>query len=273
MMLNTVLSVILSVVIFGLFSTHSSFAQETLVINIPTGAADPNAPYFWQNEKDGTTNGEIYITLDDTVRWENADTAAHTITSGTPESGPDGLFDSSLFAPGKSFSYTFDEIGEYPYFCMVHPWMKGTVFVESGLDIIPRVGADAGDGITTFDVEYQFNRVVSEARVDEAQKAITFTLIGSAKSDDHSLTLLLPKNLINDPYIVWADGQQITEFEMDSERDINTIELPLKESTQQVTIVGSSVVPEFNTIVALVLAFSIIPIILIRRQSLFNFKN
>jgi predicted secreted protein with PEFG-CTERM motif len=70
-----------------------------------------------------------------TVTWENVDNAAHTVTSGSPSDGPDGVFDSSLImAPMqgvvKTFSHTFDDAGTYDYFCMVHPWMQGSVIVE-----------------------------------------------------------------------------------------------------------------------------------------------
>ena len=33
-------------------------------INIPTGAASPDAPYFWQNEKSGLATGDIDILID-----------------------------------------------------------------------------------------------------------------------------------------------------------------------------------------------------------------
>lgn len=65
-----------------------------------------------------------------TVTWTNADNAAHTVTSGFPEDGPDGLFDSGLFMAQESFSYTFLQSGGYHYFCMVHPWMTGVVDVS-----------------------------------------------------------------------------------------------------------------------------------------------
>lgn len=64
------------------------------------------------------------------VTWSNDDTAAHTVTSGIPAEGPDGVFDSSLFIAGATFEHTFDEPGEYPYYCIVHPWMLGSVTVE-----------------------------------------------------------------------------------------------------------------------------------------------
>lgn len=261
------------IAIFSVIITPQAFAQNTYVINIPTGAADPNAPYFWQSEKDGSTTGDIHINKGDSVRWENADTAPHTVTSGIPKEGPDEIFDSALFAPGKSFSFTFEDLGEYPYFCLIHPWMTGTVMVGSGLHIIPEVGADAGDGETTFDVEYQFNRVISEAKVDESQKAITFTIIGSTKSDDHNLNLLIPKNLLNDPYAIWVDGEQRTDFDLSSEGGINNLNILLTESTEQIIIVGSSVVPEFGTIAGIVLALSVFPLILLRKIGLIAFPK
>ena len=40
-----------------------------------------------------------------------------------------GVFDSSLIMAGQSYSFTFDTAGTYPYHCMVHPWMQGTIIV------------------------------------------------------------------------------------------------------------------------------------------------
>lgn len=73
----------------------------------------------------------VFVRVGDTVTWTNADLAAHTITSGVlTEGGPDGVFDSGLFSPGTEFSHTFEKADEYPYFCLVHPWMAGLVVVE-----------------------------------------------------------------------------------------------------------------------------------------------
>ena len=73
----------------------------------------------------------VTIDVGSEVIWENTDNAAHTITSGTPEAGPDGHWDSSLVMAGGSFSFMFHEAGSYDYFCMVHPWMAGLVIVEA----------------------------------------------------------------------------------------------------------------------------------------------
>jgi len=73
---------------------------------------------------------EFSIAVGGEVIWSNVDSAAHTVTSGNPSDGADGIFDSSLFMAGTTFSHTFDEAGTYEYFCMVHPWMRGIIQVS-----------------------------------------------------------------------------------------------------------------------------------------------
>ena len=71
----------------------------------------------------------VTVDLGTIVTWSNTDTAAHTATSGYAADGPDGVFDSSLVMAGGSFSYTTNTVGSFDYFCMVHPWMNGSVVV------------------------------------------------------------------------------------------------------------------------------------------------
>ncbi len=68
---------------------------------------------------------EIEIAAGTTVRWPNSDTVEHTVT----EVGDNPRFDSGLYGPGESFEFTFDEPGTYEYFCIPHPFMRGTVVV------------------------------------------------------------------------------------------------------------------------------------------------
>jgi plastocyanin len=100
-------------------------APQTHNVSIPAGVSSPGC----EATKECYTPDSIEIIAGDTVSWSNDDTAAHTVTSGTPE-GPDGIFDSSLFMAGSTFEFTFDDVGTYPYFCMVHPWMTGEVIVN-----------------------------------------------------------------------------------------------------------------------------------------------
>jgi len=100
----------------------SAFAEDVTVTNAP-GSSTPGC------EPNCFVPSTVTIEEGGTVTWENTDNAAHTASSGTPEGGPDGVFDSSLMMVNGSFSFTFDSAGTYPYFCMVHPWMQGTVVV------------------------------------------------------------------------------------------------------------------------------------------------
>ena len=44
-----------------------AFTQTNYDVNIPTGAASPDAPYFWQSEIDGDTSGIVEITIGDSI--------------------------------------------------------------------------------------------------------------------------------------------------------------------------------------------------------------
>jgi len=247
------------------FSTDA-FAQTSYDVNIPTGAASPDAPYFWQSEKDGSTTGDVEILIGDTIVWKNADTSFHTVTSGSESEGFDGLFDSKEFAPGKSFTYKFSEIGHYPYYCTLHPWMKGTIIVTSGYSIIPNVGKQAGDGIKFFNVEYDFNRLLSTVTIDEEQKSITFEIIGEAKSDNHDLELRLNSELIDGPLVIWIDGNKISDFENIREGDFNVLFVPLDADSKILTIVGTSIVPEFGPMTLAILGVSIVSMIVLSQR-------
>jgi plastocyanin len=66
----------------------------------------------------------VSVTVGGKVTWKNVDSAAHTATAS------DGSFDTSLVNAGASASNTFNTAGSYPYMCILHPWMKGTVTVQ-----------------------------------------------------------------------------------------------------------------------------------------------
>lgn len=72
----------------------------------------------------------LQITTGTTVTWKNTDQYSHTITSGSPYDKQVGTeFDSGLVSPGNEFSFTFQDVGTYHYFCEIHPWMRGQIDV------------------------------------------------------------------------------------------------------------------------------------------------
>ena len=69
------------------------------------------------------------VSVGSTVTWTNDDTQPHTVNSGE-NATPDQRFDSPIIPPAGTFEHTFTEAGEYPYFCLLHPNMVGTVSVS-----------------------------------------------------------------------------------------------------------------------------------------------
>ena len=98
----------------------------TVHVEIPVGTAVPGC----EETNECFSPADVTINAGDTVHWMNVDTAAHTVTGGSPADGPSGIFDSSLVMADAVYAFTFDETGSYDYFCMVHPWMTGTVTVN-----------------------------------------------------------------------------------------------------------------------------------------------
>ncbi|HJM45607.1 MAG TPA: plastocyanin/azurin family copper-binding protein [Candidatus Nitrosopelagicus sp.] len=96
------------------------------IVSIPEGSGAPGCEETDECYIPSTLN----ISAGTTVVWENNDAAAHLATSGTPDGGPDGIFDSGMIMGGATYEYEFAETGEFVYYCLVHPWMIGTVIVE-----------------------------------------------------------------------------------------------------------------------------------------------
>lgn len=97
----------------------------TYTISIPQGSSVPGCEeiaHCFEPE-------EITIKVGDIIEWKNYDDAMHTVTSGGPMDGPSSLFDSGLAESDATYALKFEAPGEYPYFCMVHPWQTGMITV------------------------------------------------------------------------------------------------------------------------------------------------
>jgi plastocyanin len=117
----------------GLLAAGLALALVACPANDTNGPApDPN------DEADATVIIEniefdtdaVTISAGETVAWINEDAMGHTITHGSQGAAVDDpLFDEPVDA-GESFSFTFDEPGEYEVTCTIHPTKNMTVVVE-----------------------------------------------------------------------------------------------------------------------------------------------
>ena len=256
----------------------SGFAfAENYEIKIPSGASDENYPYFWSQKDTGVTTGIITVFPGDSVTWSNADTAFHTITSidptGEQTPAPDdenGLFDSGFFTAGKSYTHQFNDLGDFYYYCTLHPWMNGVVHVvldPGSVKSIDRIASGYSDDGLGFEVKYFLDAYLSPTvDVDPTEKTLTFVLTGESNND--SITLTLPKELIDNPTTVWVDGNMV-DFESDSSISKDTatqLVIPIDQQSREIKIMGSNVIPEFGGIVMLILTISILSIIIFSKK-------
>ena len=73
----------------------------------------------------GYDPASITIHVGDSITWTNTGSLQHSVTAD------DSSFDSGLFNTGESWNLTFNTAGTFSYHCGPHPWMKGTVVVQS----------------------------------------------------------------------------------------------------------------------------------------------
>jgi plastocyanin len=98
-------------------------AASTAAVSIVPGAFMMTTTAFSPNPLD--------IAVGTTVTWVNNDGAGHTSTADG------GAWSSPTIAPGGQFSFTFPSAGTFPYHCMIHPNMVGTVNVSAAVPALP----------------------------------------------------------------------------------------------------------------------------------------
>ena len=111
-------------------STPAAFADHTEVTIIPdTGSGSSNDDCV-DIEYGCYVPGIATVDLGGKVIFSNTDLAAHTFTAGNPRDGPSDVFETGLLKSGDSAEYIADTLGEFDYFCMLHPWMAGMLIVQ-----------------------------------------------------------------------------------------------------------------------------------------------
>ena len=112
-------------------STPAAFADHTEVTITP----DTDS---WMDDDDCIgieygcyTPGTATVDVGGVVIFSNTDVKSHTMTSGSASAATLDVFNSNLIKVGESWTLDKElEVGEYPYFCMVHPWMDGLLIVQ-----------------------------------------------------------------------------------------------------------------------------------------------
>ena len=267
---KTVFPVIAVFAIAMTLAIQPAFA-ENVSVSIPEGSSTPGC----ETTSECFIPDEVSVNVGDEVTWTNDDTAAHTVTAGSAADGPSGVFDSSLFMAGTTFSHKFDAEGEFPYFCMVHPWMQGVVKVSAAGSSMPKAPMDLNDimaEIKTSDGMANKPMTIDLTLTDldgNGIEHITYHIKATQGSkvvldeDGHMHMGTLTNTHTTSPLPAAASDSMpvvITVESVGFGHDDNYVAVPGAISTKQV-------VPEFGTIAAMILAIAIISIIALSAKS------
>ncbi|MDH5696974.1 MAG: PEFG-CTERM sorting domain-containing protein [Nitrosopumilus sp.] len=267
-----------------------AFAEVTI-----SAAEGSGAPGCEETAEGCYLPGTATVDVGGMVIMSNPDTAAHTFTAGSPTDGPTGEFDTGLLMAGGSFEYSPNTAGEIPYFCMVHPWMKGTIIVQeagaqmggSMMDDKMKDGSMMDDKMM-MSMKMDLNEIMAEIKTSDGMANEPMTI-------DLMMTDLEGNGIEHITYKIKAT--QGSEMILDDEGHMHkgtimnthmTSALPMDASETMPVVLSvesvgfghddlyvdvpgeiatKQVVPEFGTIAVMILAVAIISIIAVSARS------
>jgi predicted secreted protein with PEFG-CTERM motif len=122
------------------------------------------------------------------------------------------------------------------------------------------------EGKLTYDVQYSSVKTIVSGSVNTKDRSVNFVLVGKTDSNS-TLAIKLPLALINPPFIgVWVDNQQIGNFTTIDEQTDTIVKIPITPLSENIGIVGSSVVPEFGPASVIILTISVLVIVIFAKN-------
>lgn len=260
--------------IAGMITTlPSAFADHSEVtITVPMGAGAPGC--------EETPEGcyiplEAVVDVGGVVIFSNTDTAAHTFTAGTPAGGPTGEFDTSLIMAGQTYEWNPEVAGTIPYFCMVHPWMVGTIIVQE-------VGAEE-NGDHEMEEDLMVDITTGDAAAGERLSIdVEFmSMSGDVEHVNYKIKATQNGKVVLDEQVHDHDGMMthLTAPLPNAASDSNPIDVQVEflgyglpgEEAKWTGPIGhvstKKVVPEFGTIAMMILGISIVSIVVFSQKS------
>jgi hypothetical protein len=132
-------------------------------------------------------------------------------------------------------------------------------------------------GVNTFDLTIDdqtyplmYNITGGEVSSITADRAQSTLLLNIASREDGTLTIELPRNVIDskaqgntdEEYAVFVDDQPNDFEETTNNNEARVLEIGFDNGAEQIEIAGTQIIPEFGPISAIVLAISIIGFII-----------
>ncbi len=121
------------------FATHRKVGVNS--IQTPAATFTVQNYNFDADANVATQIDTVRIGVGQAVLWQWVN-GVHTITNGTGSADPNAgtLFDQASGSTATQFTYVFNTVGTYPFFCRYHEFsnMKGAVIVQNTTPTIPK---------------------------------------------------------------------------------------------------------------------------------------
>ena len=255
------------IVVLFLFSTGVAFAQESLI----TVKTDDN------NYDEGDTiviSGQIATIIGETPVTLQLFSNGNMIDIAQIRVAQDGSYSHTVIAEGPLWQNQGEYLARSSY-------GEGNI-AEVEFSYTPKRDAattttnfevDAGSH-GTFDVDYTIKGgSVEDIEIDSKN----FSLIIEIEStDEGNITLELPREFIgaekqdgkDEIFIILIDGIEVPYEESIVHNDSRVIKIGFEEGDKQIQIIGTYAIPEFGTIIMIVLTVAMIFAMLVSKNSI-----
>jgi predicted secreted protein with PEFG-CTERM motif len=270
------------------FADHSEVSITTGTVSLTTPGCEETNECYVPGTATVDVGGKVIMTNGDS-------TGIHTYTSGTVDgfaASPDDKFDSGILNFEQSFEWSPDTVGEYPYYCMLHVWMQGTIIVqEVEAEEHDEATEDAHDEDNMLDTHFPEGDATTTGMLSDGTKVSIWTSTVTANEMMEIFIEFEGKEHVNHDIMVTQQGGEYMNDEGAHHHDgkgahvtaplssSNPVDItitfqgygnvPLEERTGPVgeQVVFSNVVPEFGTIAMMILAVAIISIVAVTAKS------
>lgn len=288
---HVIYAVVIAIIFYSASSTNAhAFDAQVTIVNGTTNHCRPNLSCY--------SPFQVNVSVGDTVTWTNQDNRTHTVTTGTSNYGPQGIFDSGAIQPGHSFTQFFGSVGKYNYYDKTDMWPSGVVVISKGFS-----HAELSWVSNSLKVErqnYTSNGIVITKQIQNTGNANATSIIFTLKIKNQ--TSLFYNNMIKldvpvkqsvPVTFVWnnpTSGQYQLFFDANSantagdmnandDRSLDLISVPppsspaaqnesLQITHQNFTLNDNTTsVPEFGSTSFLVLIISVVSIVLLSTKS------
>ena len=265
----------------------SAFADHSKVTIVAVeGSGDPSSTEWY-------SPAVAVVDIGGEIIFSNPDMMPHSFSYGEDLTADDvgTVFDSGLLMQGDSRTITIDTAGDYPYFCMVHPWMTGLIKVQE-------VKEESHDDHGDEHAEEAPAMEMPEPVMTLTAADITIDVADGAKAGEIvAIDVVISGEHVNYDIVATHNGETILDESGNHEHDgtgshetlalsadasdDNPIDVevtfqgfgkPGEEFTGPIGLTNSAqAVPEFGAIAAVILAVAIVSIIAVSAKSRLSF--